>query len=79
MNKSAMILEIKIKKRWWVDPYVQTLAWFCLTFQCEPDLDKVTGFLVRWGFSIQYPLKVKTGWFAGFRGLSHRGGRWSAR
>lgn len=35
-------LTLTVKLRWWVRPYLATLFLMCDTFDCEPDIEKVT-------------------------------------
>lgn len=43
---------ILIAPRWWVAPYLRTLAAFCDTIGTEPDMDKVIAFILKFGFRI---------------------------
>jgi len=46
-----VILSVEVKSRWWLPVYIKTLKLFCMMFQCEPDYEKVTAFIVKRGIS----------------------------
>ena len=50
-------ISIEVKRRWWLLFYVKTLTLFCLMFQCEPDYEKISAFIVKYGIG----QKVKAG------------------
>jgi len=42
-----MRIKVGIKVKWWVVPYLKTLALWCKTFNCEPDYKKVEKIVVK--------------------------------
>lgn len=43
---------VHIRPRWWVFPYLHTLAFLCAAMRTEPDLEKVGGFIGKYGIKI---------------------------
>lgn len=42
--------KIMIKRRWWVTPYMWTLATLCAIMGTAPDYHKAGAFLAKYGF-----------------------------
>jgi hypothetical protein len=38
-NKEYVVFKIRFK--WWLKPYLHTLAFFCKLHNCEPDFEKL--------------------------------------
>ncbi|HEM6857191.1 TPA: hypothetical protein U2I44_002122 [Providencia rettgeri] len=49
MKTGTLALQISVKFKWWVNPYISTLKLFCLTLGIEPDYDKVGEFIAKRG------------------------------
>jgi hypothetical protein len=50
-------VQIVITRRWWVTPYIRTLAGLCALMGTEPDLAKAGAFMAKYGF--KYSVKSK--------------------
>ena len=48
----AHTLVVIVKLRWWVVPYINTLAFMCATMGTEPDRGKVSSFIAKHGLRI---------------------------
>ncbi len=46
-----MGIVLEIKSRWWLPVYLRTLTLICILACREPDYDKVSKFIVRYGIS----------------------------
>ncbi|HCF8138604.1 TPA: hypothetical protein NIU90_000416 [Klebsiella oxytoca] len=44
-------LSVEVKSRWWLPLYLKTLTLFCQMVQREPDYEKVSAFIVKYGIS----------------------------
>lgn len=44
-------LSVEVKSRWWLPLYLKTLTLFCKVVQQEPDYEKVSAFIVKYGIS----------------------------
>ncbi|HCR2972332.1 hypothetical protein KGG49_13410 [Klebsiella aerogenes] len=44
-------LSVEVKSRWWLPLYFKTLMLFCQVVQREPDYEKVSAFIVKYGVS----------------------------
>ncbi|EIW8606035.1 hypothetical protein CF311_002666 [Klebsiella aerogenes] len=44
-------LSLEVKSRWWLPLYLKTLTLFCHVVQREPDYEKVSAFIVKYGIS----------------------------
>lgn len=44
-------LSVEVKSRWWLPLYLQTLTLFCHVVQREPDYEKVSAFIGKYGIS----------------------------
>jgi hypothetical protein len=40
-------VSIKVCVAWWVPVYINTMKFFCVLMQCEPDYDKVQKTVMR--------------------------------
>ncbi|HBV9247168.1 TPA: hypothetical protein MD906_003820 [Klebsiella aerogenes] len=45
------MLSVEVKSRWWLPLYLKTLTLFCHVVQREPDYEKVSSFIVKYGIS----------------------------
>lgn len=50
---AADTITVKIKIRWWVPVYVETLIFFCKLFRTEPDYNRVARVLERGVFVVR--------------------------
>jgi hypothetical protein len=50
-------VQIVVTRRWWVTPYIRTLAALCVLMGTEPDLAKAGAFMAKYGF--RYSVKSK--------------------
>lgn len=50
-------VQIVITRRWWVTPYIHTLAALCALMGTEPDMAKAGAFMAQYGF--KYSVKSK--------------------
>lgn len=56
-------LSVEVKSRWWLPLYLKTLTLFCQMVQREPDYEKISAFIVKYGFSQKMkiePLEKRT-------------------
>jgi hypothetical protein len=44
---ASATLTVTVRVRWWVMPYIRTLAFFCNAFHVEPDMVKVERMVMR--------------------------------
>ncbi|KJP58463.1 hypothetical protein SR71_08440 [Klebsiella aerogenes] len=44
-------LSVEVKSRWWLPLYLKMLTLFCHVVQREPDYEKVSAFIVKYGIS----------------------------
>lgn len=51
MSKINVTITMHVK--WWVKYYVCILQVFCDTFNCEPDYDRVSAFISRYGVTVK--------------------------
>lgn len=49
MKTGTLELQISVKLKWWVSPYIPTLKLFCLTLGIDPNYDKVGEFIAKHG------------------------------
>lgn len=59
MKAGTLQLQISVKTKWWVNPYMSTLKLFCLTLGIEPDYDKVGEFIAKYGFIVNKAIKCQ--------------------
>ena len=57
MQSTQFTLTLTVHFKWWVKPYINSLILFCNTTGLEPDLDKVTDFIVSKGIYYTYELR----------------------
>lgn len=57
MREKLYTLEMVPRRRWWVTPYIRTLAALCALMGTEPDLAKAGAFMAKWGFKYSFKLK----------------------
>lgn len=50
---ASNVLTLVFEVRWWVVPYLNTLAFLCCVTGCRPDKQKVVLFIVRHGFRVR--------------------------
>jgi hypothetical protein len=48
-------ITIEFGMRWWVRHYVAALVVFARLFCMEPDTERVSRFICRWGVSVRRP------------------------
>jgi len=51
MAKITMLAQIRCK--WWLAAYIKTLMILCVMMRCEPDYEKVSAFIVKYGMSVK--------------------------
>ncbi len=44
-------LSVEVKSRWWLPLYLKTLTLFCQMVQREPDYEKISAFIAKYGIS----------------------------
>ncbi|EMB3082906.1 hypothetical protein U8233_002918 [Providencia rettgeri] len=49
MKTGTLELQISVKFKWWVNPYISTLKLFYLTLGIEPDYEKVVESIAKHG------------------------------
>lgn len=59
MKTGTLELQISVKFKWWVNPYISTLKLFCLTLGIEPNYDKVGEFIAKYGFVVNKAIKCQ--------------------
>lgn len=59
MKTGTLELQISVKFKWWVNPYISTLKLFCLTLGIEPNYDKVGEFIGKYGLIMGVRVKFK--------------------
>jgi hypothetical protein len=50
-------LTLTVRFKWWVKPYINSLILFCNTAGLEPDIEKVTDFIVSKGIYFKRELR----------------------
>ena len=50
-------LLVELKAKWWLPVYIKTLTLFCMLMQREPDYEKISAFIAKYGIG----QKVKAG------------------
>lgn len=50
---ASNVLTLVIDVRWWVIPYLNTIALFCGLTGYEPDMQKITRFIARHGIRVR--------------------------
>ncbi|EOF5040197.1 hypothetical protein ACK1M2_001715 [Providencia rettgeri] len=49
METGTLTVNISMKKKWWVSPYLSALKLFCLTLRIEPNYQRVGDFIAKYG------------------------------
>ncbi|MGG8095256.1 hypothetical protein PGO14_06620 [Klebsiella aerogenes] len=48
---SICTLSVEVKSRWWLPLYLKPLPLFCQMVQREPDYEKISAFIAKYGIS----------------------------
>ena len=51
MNK--LNIQFKVSVRWWVKPYIQSIALFAVLTRQQPDVDRISKFIARNGIKLE--------------------------
>lgn len=49
---ASAIVTLEIGVRWWVIPYLRTVAFFATLTGCQPDFQKVAAFVIQRGLRL---------------------------